>query len=310
MKKEKQVVLILFSVILIFFGVSQLWSSPNNNNCYQNVLITNDNGVKDLPLLVTLAKAVSKHSDNVIVVVANEDKSGTSNQITLVKKGTIISDCIMADKKNRIWIYVVYGYPADCVILGASGIFSERGVTPDLVISGINGGSNEGPGWFGSGTVGAARTAAFMGIPAVAVSGIHKSDPVAQKSVSAWVADFIKTEMVRKIKPMEYFTVSLPRDMEKIKGAKVVERDVSVIGLVNVSLVRANKSETNQGQRDHWTLSMTPNDAREMVHKRDLYYYRLGYIVVVPMTIDENNYSVLKEKESLDVQLPEFKIQK
>jgi 5'-nucleotidase len=310
MKKEKPVVLILLVVTLVFLGTSQLWADPENKNHYQNVLITNDNGVRDLPLLVNLAKAVKKYSENVVVVVANVDKSGTSNQSTVVKKGLLKSDCIIADQKNHIWVYVVDGYPADCVILGSLGIYHERGLKTDLVISGINGGANEGPSWFGSGTVGAARTAAFMGIPAVAVSGIHKSDPTAQKSVSAWVADFITTDMVKNIKSLEYFTVSVPRDMEKIKGAKVVERDVSIIGMMTACLARANKSETKAGQRDYWTISIMKNDAGEMVHKRDLHYFNQGYIVIVPMTIDENNYKVLKEKESLDAQLPEFKILK
>jgi hypothetical protein len=109
---------------------------------------------------------------------------------------------------------------------------------------------------------------------------------------------------------MEYFTVSVPRDMEKIKGAKVIERDVSMMGLLKARLVRANKSEPKVGQRDYWTISITDNDTEEMPHKRDLYYFNQGYIVIVPMTINENNYGVLKEKESLDVQLPAFKIQK
>jgi broad specificity polyphosphatase/5'/3'-nucleotidase SurE len=116
--------------------------------------------------------------------------------------------------------------------------------------------------------------------------------------------------MVKNIKPLEYFTVSVPRDMEKIKGAKVVERDVSIIGMMRACLARPNKSETKAGQRDYWTISIMKNDAEEMVHKRDLHYFDQGYIVIVPMIIDENNHSVLKEKESLDAQLPAFKIQK
>lgn len=310
MKKEKVSFYLLIAAILLSFGWSPLTSGTGTGSIYQNILITNDNGIKDLQLLVTLAKAVSKYSDNVIVVVSNEERSGTSTHITIGKKGIITSDCIIADPENGIWVYSADGYPADCVFLGAYGIFKERGALPDLVISGINGGANEGPGWFGSGTVGAARTAAFIGLPAIAVSGIHKSDPVAQKSVSAWIAEFIKTPMVRNIKPLEYFTVSLPRDLEKIKGAKVVERDVSLAGSVRAALTRAEKSQPKAGLKYTWTLSFKPGDSNEMIRKRDLFYYTQGYIVIIPMNIDENNYSLLEEKESLDTQLPGFKILK
>lgn len=301
---------VLVLVMLMGIGSSPLRGNSQSKRCYRNILITNDNGIRDLQLLVELAKAVSTYSDNVVVVVSNEDKSGTSNQFSISDRGYIESDCVIADKKNRIWVYTADGFPADCVVLGAYGIFNEKGVLPDLVISGINGGANEGPNWFGSGTVGAARTAAFIGIPAIAVSGIHKSDPTAQKSVSAWVADFIKTEMVRTMKPLEYFAISVPRDLEKIKGAKVVERDVSIVGSIRASLVRENKSETKAGQKDYWTISIKRNKPKETVHKRDLYYYMKDYIVITPMTIDENNYSLQKQKDSLDTQLPAFKILK
>lgn len=310
MKKEKVFFCLLIAALLLSFGSSPLKANPDTGSIYQNILITNDNGIKDLPLLVELAKAVRKYSDNVIVVVANEDKSGTSNQFTISDRGLITSDCVIADPENRIWVYSADGYPADCVVLGAFGLFKERGAPPDLVISGINGGANEGPSWFGSGTVGAARTAAFIGIPAIAVSGIHKSDPVSQKSVSAWVAEFITTPMVRKIKPLEYIAVSVPRNLEKIKGAKVVERDVSIAGYIRAALARADKSQPKAGLKYTWTLSFLPGDSNQKVSKKDLYYYMQDYIVITPMTIDENNYRLQDKKESLDAQLPGFKILK
>lgn len=310
MKIKKALFYSLTAIILMGFQTSTFLLNAEETSIYNNILITNDNGIEDLPLLVMLAKAVRKYSDNVVVVVANEDKSGTSNQITINKRGSIATECVIADPKNRIWVYSADGYPADCVILGAAGIFMERGSAPDLVISGINGGANEGPFWFGSGTVGAARTAAFVGIPAIAVSGIHKSDPIAQKSVSAWVAEFIKTDMVRSMKPPEYFTVSVPKDLKKIIGTKLVERDISISEMMLASLVRENKSPPKVGQKDNWTFSIKRNESYRMVHKRDLYYYMMGYIVIVPMTIDENNYRIQKKKESLDTQLPGFKILK
>ena len=60
----------------------------------------------------------------------------------------------------------VFGFPADAVNVA----LFELGITPDLVVSGVNAGQNVGPFAAFSGTVGAARTAAREGYPAVAVS--------------------------------------------------------------------------------------------------------------------------------------------
>ena len=80
----------------------------------------------------------------------------------------------------------VDGYPADSVVWA----LSDGGVEPDLVISGINEGQNVGPLVPLSGTVGAARQAAEMGVPAPAVSqglGDPPDYPTAVRSVLDWL---------------------------------------------------------------------------------------------------------------------------
>jgi 5'-nucleotidase len=67
----------------------------------------------------------------------------------------------------------VEGTPADCVKLSLRALWPERhgaGTRPDLVISGMNHGANVGINVIYSGTVAAAVEAAFLGVPAIAVS--------------------------------------------------------------------------------------------------------------------------------------------
>ncbi len=67
----------------------------------------------------------------------------------------------------------VDGRPADCTKLAVKQLWAERfgaGSKPDLVVSGLNAGANIGINTLYSGTVAAALEAAFLGIPAVAVS--------------------------------------------------------------------------------------------------------------------------------------------
>ncbi len=120
----------------------------------RRVLVTNDNGIDDIAL-VELARALAKVTET-HVVATTTDRSGSSNLISAVRTGEFRAE--RRDLGEGIEAYALEGYPADCVLFALAGPMRNR--LPDLVISGINGGPNLGDDWFGSGTIGAARTAA------------------------------------------------------------------------------------------------------------------------------------------------------
>jgi len=120
----------------------------------EHVLVTNDDGI-DSPGLDAVVERLSEVA-TVTVVAPAENVSGTG-----AKRSESATCRRTADG------YVVGGLPADCVAFGARGL----DVTPDAVVSGCNLGPNVGTYMFGrSGTVSAAVEAAWLGIPAVAVS--------------------------------------------------------------------------------------------------------------------------------------------
>ena len=100
------------------------------------------------------------------------------------------------------------GYPADCVFFALAGPMKDS--PPDLVISGVNTGANLADAWVLSGTIGAARVAAYYGVPAIAVSGIDNDDAQAVEAVVAWVVKFARSEVVRRLQAPQFLTVSLP----------------------------------------------------------------------------------------------------
>ena len=70
--------------------------------------------------------------------------------------------------RNGVEVFVADGYPADCVQLGVHSLFGEK---PDMVLSGINIGLNQGLGFLlSSGTVGAAAEGWIAGLPSIAFS--------------------------------------------------------------------------------------------------------------------------------------------
>jgi len=121
------------------------------------ILLTNDDGV-DSPGLEALVKALSEEHD-VWVVAPESERSGTSHSISLHGAVKI--------RQIETQVYSCAGTPADCVLFAFLGALPER---PDVVVSGINLGPNLGTDIIYSGTVAAARQAALMGRPSVAVS--------------------------------------------------------------------------------------------------------------------------------------------
>jgi 5'-nucleotidase len=121
------------------------------------VVLTNDDGVTS-PGILSL-KTVLEKEHEVWVFAPDGERSGTSHRITL---GEPVMKRKLAER-----VYACSGSPADCVLLVLLGALPFR---PDMVVSGINIGPNIGTDLVYSGTAAAARQAALMGIPALAVS--------------------------------------------------------------------------------------------------------------------------------------------
>jgi 5'-nucleotidase len=179
--------------------------------------------------------------------------------------------------------YAVAGYPADCVAFGVLGLLNDN--PPDLVVSGINGGPNLGiEGWFGSGTVGAARTAAFLGIPAIAVSGLDDDDDDMVAKVSRWVVQLSASTIVRNLEPGQYLTVAIPElPADAIRGIRFAPRMPMV---QSIDFTRVLNEEDGDESQEVWVAkpaSMNP----DVPPDSDGPIYRQGYIVVTPMRLGE-----------------------
>lgn len=132
-----------------------------------SLLITNDDGI-DAPALVPLAQALSSLGD-VTVAAPSGERSWIGKAIS--KVGTVKADRV---ERGGLGMWSIDGFPADCVQIGSRGILDTP---PDLVVSGINIGSNKGSAFAtGSGTLGAAVEASNMGLGGVAFSAMSVGD--------------------------------------------------------------------------------------------------------------------------------------
>src|SRR5215467_2528320 len=121
------------------------------------ILVSNDDGVYS-PGIATLAQLASEFGE-VRIVAPDVEQSSASHAITASRP---LSYTRM--RMKGIEAYRVNGTPADCVALGAYHWDSV-----DVVLSGINLGSNLGNGIWHSGTVAAAKQAALLGLRGIAL---------------------------------------------------------------------------------------------------------------------------------------------
>jgi 5'-nucleotidase len=123
------------------------------------ILISNDDGIES-PGIKILEQIARELTDDVWVVAPDQEQSGASHSLTMRRP-------LRLDRVSERR-YAVDGTPTDCVLLAVKRVLRDR--PPDLVLSGINGGSNAGEDMTYSGTVAAAMEATLLGIPAVALS--------------------------------------------------------------------------------------------------------------------------------------------
>lgn len=168
------------------------------------ILVTNDDGI-DSPGLDQLVVALAALPDVEVTVVAPaENQSGTSDRTT---DGPVSSSS--AATASGVAGTAVAGFPADSVVVA----LGEQGLDPDVVVSGVNEGQNVGPVAALSGTVGAARAAARLGVPAVAASaGIAYDEAqvgVAVELVVAWITANRPALVARQF-PAEVVSFNVP----------------------------------------------------------------------------------------------------
>jgi 5'/3'-nucleotidase len=123
------------------------------------VLLTNDDGI-DAPGLQVLERIAGELAKEIWVVAPEHDQSGVSHAVSLHHPVRL------SERGPRRW--GVAGTPGDCAVMGICHLMRDR--PPQLLLSGVNRGSNLGIETVFSGTVGGAMTGMMLGVPSIALS--------------------------------------------------------------------------------------------------------------------------------------------
>jgi 5'-nucleotidase len=232
------------------------------------ILVTNDDGVR-APGILALAQALQPLGDITIAAPA-ENQSGKGHSI-------VTSDPIFVDQvtlAGGLRAFSIVATPASCVKVGVRALMTER---PDLVVSGINRGYNLGMVTYVSGTVGAAREAALMGIPAIA------SSLAAEETNYAPGAELVRqvVEMVRQngLDAGIFLNVNIPPGAATaIKGIRVTRQSAQS------GEERFEEQRSPTGRRMFWSIWKDPTGDAEGT---DVWAADHGYVAVTPLHANE-----------------------
>ncbi|KAL8121733.1 uncharacterized protein LOC141659235 [Apium graveolens] len=269
------------------------------------IMVTNDDGIDGAGLQALVQVLVSTNLYQVFVCAPESERSAFSHTITWqhplqVKQVEI----------KGATAFAVAGTPADCASLGISKALFP--VVPDLVISGINKGSNCGYHIVYSGTVAGAREAFFQGLPSISISydWVGGKSTVNDFKFSAEACLPIISSILVEIKSRTYpqkcfLNIDLPTDVLNHKGFKLTKQGNSIIRMgwkkitseaqvgkilstmtMEPDTTNFDKNATKVSQGSQNNLLFMREIVGVQVGEIDTDYYSLqeGYITVSPLS--------------------------
>lgn len=248
------------------------------------ILLTNDDGIYSNGLYA-LFEAFGKEHD-ITVVAPDTEQSAVGHAITL-------TDPIRVKKvkKNKGFLgYAVTGTPADCVKIAYHEILKTM---PDLLVSGINYGANVGLNIIYSGTVSAATEGTILGIPSIAVSVNHLTDPNFSAAVQ-FMLKFIHIVNEQGMPQGTSLNVNAPSiDYKNIKGVCLTRQ-----GMARFQEKFDKRTDPRGGiyywQSGETVLNTDPEDT-------DAYAIAHDYISITPLRHDLTSYKILKKMKDWDL---------
>lgn len=267
------------------------------------ILVTNDDGYKAKGL-ASLVKALKGFGD-VTVIAPKKPQSAVSLAVTMGYRPIAVKELGIIDGAR--WIYLD-GTPASCVKFGIDNVFTDG--KPDVVVSGINHGSNAATAACYSATLGSAAEAAINHVLGVGVS-LDSYDPDADFSA----VETIFPDIFRKIlaspdgKFGAYYNINFPDlPAASIKGIRVCHMgighwekefedwDPEAIAAKGVNLsdydIDPSKVIPEDGEVIYYMAGHFVDDSIN-VAGADHRTVKQGYITVVEHNIDNTDYDAI-----------------
>ena len=248
----------------------------------KQILITNDDGFESKGLHA-LAEAL-RTLGNVTIVAPTTEKSACGHSLTLTRPLHFVA-------VNDNFYKLDDGTPTDCVFLALNKLYDEDN-KPDIVISGINVGSNMGEDITYSGTAAAAMEAILQGIPAIAISQVYANNKQSIEDYGYKLAQKSIVELVKKIfdnnfplPERKFLNVNIPPiEPKKCKGFKVTRAGNKQYGF------HAEVHHNPRGLEYYWIGLPKLEWLDTKGHTTDFEAINDGYVSVTPIHLDMTSH--------------------
>lgn len=249
------------------------------------ILVTNDDSISAKGIL-SLVEAMKPLGD-IVVVAPDKPQSGMGHAITIHQPLRLK----ISHQFEGIEAYTCSGTPVDCVKLAMFDVLDRR---PDLLVSGINHGSNAATNVLYSGTMSAAVEGAIEGLPSVGFS-LLDFDADADFKASAHYAQIIAKSVLKNgMQKGVCLNVNIPKGKKSaLKGIKVCRQG------------RAFWEDAFDKRKDpfggdyYWlTGSFKKSDKGE---DTDLWALEHNYVTVVPTHFDMTAHLSIAELTEWDL---------
>lgn len=245
-----------------------------------NILISNDDGIAAEGIHVLARRLSGAH--HVTVAAPMHQQSGTSHALTIGRAIEVREDENF-DAECHVAAWAIDGTPTDCAKLYLDAIAEEH---PDVVLSGINHGSNLGTDVIYSGTVGAAFEGYFHGISSFALSLLDGSS-LSFADAADYFVPFMEQVLAAADQPF-LLNINFPKELAGDEPRFVFCRQGGR-DYVNAF----ERIEMEEG-RVHYKVAGEVSDTDKGIGT-DIYAVEHGLIAVTPLDVDMTDYPLLRQ---------------
>ncbi len=244
------------------------------------IFISNDDGI-DAPGLKALIDMARPYGD-IFVVAPENGQSGMSHSISLLKP----LRTKVYHKENGLTMISVPGTPVDCVKIAINQLLPRK---PDIMLSGINHGSNSAVSLIYSGTMGAAIEASLYGINSIGFSLLDHSRNADFSLVVKYGVEIVEYVLKNGLPNQVSLNVNFPVvSEEEFKGIKICSQTKGVWK------EDFEKRVDPYGREYYWLTGELHNMEPEN-ENADENALKNNYASVVPVKIDFTDMSSFQE---------------
>jgi 5'-nucleotidase len=249
------------------------------------ILITNDDGIqaKGIKELIFCLRAVG----DIVVFAPDGPRSGMSSAITSVAP----IHYTLVKKEEGLTQYCCSGTPVDCVKLAVNEVLDRK---PDLLVSGINHGTNMAICVHYSGTMGAAIEGCIFNIPSIGVS-LTDTHPDADFTESCRLARKLARTVLKEGLPKgTYLNLNVP-NIPRVKGMKVCKQ-------ADGRWVKEFLRMKSPADKEVYWLTGEFQNHHPVQDDSDTVALEAGYASLVPCKIDVTDYAYLNRFKQWEIE--------